>query len=291
MSEAISIEEIIMSDKTCFIITPIGPDNSEIRRAAEGLIDSVIEPVLSKMGFSVTVAHRMSNPGSITRQILSKILNDDLVIVNLTGLNPNVMYELAVRHAARKPVVNLCEIGTNLPFDIIEERTIFYNNDMAGVAEILDKLEIMVEEAIKDEEPDNPIYRATKEEKVLKDIKETDPLKYEMHKRIDSIEESLKILTKSLDSNKSERTVDLTKRLNEYILTIELLNPDYRIEELFIQLTKQGLRILWKEEKNENNILDIKLRSRIDIPLNKFTRNVQEIIGSSAKVLSMFQVS
>jgi hypothetical protein len=115
-------------DKSCFIITPIGGDNTEIRRAAEGVIDAVIIPTLIEIGFkeeNIRVAHRMPNPGAINRQVITRILEDDLAIVNLTGLNANVMYELAVRHAVRKPVVQICEYGTKLPFDITEERTIF----------------------------------------------------------------------------------------------------------------------------------------------------------------------
>jgi hypothetical protein len=53
--------------KKCFIITPIGPDDSIIRRQADGVIDAVIEPVLESLGFNVTVAHRMNEGGSITR--------------------------------------------------------------------------------------------------------------------------------------------------------------------------------------------------------------------------------
>lgn len=100
----------------------------------------------------------MNDAGSITQQLLKHILEDDLVIVNLTGLNPNVMYEVAVRHAIRKPIVQLCEYGTILPFDITDQRTIFYKNDMMGIVEIKDKLRNMIKDASKDESPDNPIY-------------------------------------------------------------------------------------------------------------------------------------
>lgn len=146
--------------KKCFVITPVGEDRSEIRRKADGLISAVIKPVLEKLNIEPVVPHEMNMPGSITTQLIKSILNHELVIANLTGLNPNVMYELAVRHAKRLPVVCVVEEGTELPFDIKLERVIFYEDNMFSVESLKDRLENTIIEALKDKKPDNPIYRA-----------------------------------------------------------------------------------------------------------------------------------
>lgn len=124
----------------CFIITPIGDDTDPIRRHIEGIIDAAIIPALGDQ-YKIVVAHKISEPGSITKQVIDAVYNSKLVIANLTNRNPNVMYELGLRHATGKPVIMIAERGTSLPSDIIMERTIFYYNDALGVLELRDALE------------------------------------------------------------------------------------------------------------------------------------------------------
>ncbi|MDR2687147.1 MAG: hypothetical protein LBB75_05285 [Oscillospiraceae bacterium] len=117
--------------KTCFIITPIGKPTDPIRRHIDGVVQGIKDAIGGE--FDVVVAHEMFEVGSINRQVMQLIYTSDLVITNLTNLNPNVMYELAFRHSVGRPAIVIAEAGTVLPFDVKDERAFEYINDYIGI--------------------------------------------------------------------------------------------------------------------------------------------------------------
>ena len=124
-----------MTRQSCFVICAIGPLGSETRQRADNLFRHVITPVL-RSKFDVTRADRLTAPGLITRQVIQLVIESDLVVADLTGRNPNVYYELALRHTLRRPCVQLIDAGEQLPFDIADTRTIEFDiADLTSVDE------------------------------------------------------------------------------------------------------------------------------------------------------------
>ena len=65
----------------------------------------------------------------------------DLVVADLTGRNPNVFYELALRHTIKKPFVQIMQEGERIPFDVAVMRTIFVDHtDLDSVARCIDEM-------------------------------------------------------------------------------------------------------------------------------------------------------
>jgi hypothetical protein len=130
-----------MSDKPeCFVIAPIGEEQSEIRKRSDLVLDYIIRPVAVEFGYNAVRADQISEPGSITTQVLNRILNAPMVVADLTGSNANVFYELAVRHASRKPYIQIIQKGEKPPFDVGGLRTIEidHNSIPGGDAAIRD---------------------------------------------------------------------------------------------------------------------------------------------------------
>jgi hypothetical protein len=131
--------------KTCFAATPIGEAGSDVRARSDTVLDYVISPVLDPMGYTVTRADKITEAGSITSQVITHLVTSDLAIFDLAGHNPNVFYELGIRHAANKPYVQIDDGKARIPFDITVFRTIIFDyQDVRSIDQAKLQLEEMV---------------------------------------------------------------------------------------------------------------------------------------------------
>lgn len=108
----------------CFYITPIGQENSDERNHSDLFLNNIVEPVLEEFGLKVVRADKISSPGMITSQIIEHIINSKLVIADLSFHNPNVFYELSIRHTFNLPTIHLIRKCDHIPFDLNNFRTI-----------------------------------------------------------------------------------------------------------------------------------------------------------------------
>jgi uncharacterized protein YukE len=120
----------------------------------------VISPVAVACGYQEPVrADHLGAPGIITTQIIERIVEDELVIADLTDSNANVFYELAIRHLIKKPLVQLIEKGQRIPFDVAPTRIIELDHtDLDSVAAAKEELGRQIQASeLEPDKVDNPI--------------------------------------------------------------------------------------------------------------------------------------
>ena len=116
--------------RTCFFIAPIGdkkstnPVSVEHRQHSDTVLNQYIRRALEEQELDVVRADEIAESGMISKQIIDYILNSCLVIADLSYSNPNVFYELCLRHVTGKPTVHLIRKGDTIPFDVGNFRTI-----------------------------------------------------------------------------------------------------------------------------------------------------------------------
>ncbi len=148
-----------MAEKQCFVIAPIGDDDSEVRKRSDKLLKYVIAPVVAEKDYEAIRADQIAEPGLITSQVIQHVAEDDLVVADLTERNPNVFYELAIRHALKRPLVQMIAKGERIPFDVAGMRTVEIDiRDLDSVERAKDDLASQVDAVEKDPESmDTPI--------------------------------------------------------------------------------------------------------------------------------------
>lgn len=141
------------------MIAPIGKDGSDVRLRSDQVLKHIIGPAAAECGYEAVRADKISEPGLITSQVIQHVVEDPLVIADLTGRNPNVFYELAVRHAVRKPVVQIIQAGEAIPFDVAANRTVQVDHhDLDSVAKAREEIVLQIKAAVENpRNVDSPI--------------------------------------------------------------------------------------------------------------------------------------
>jgi hypothetical protein len=153
----------------CFVIMPFGNPKVDAENAKK--LDSIytqwIKPAVESIaipesGEKITChrADKTFRPGEIITHIIENLVSSEIVIADLSGRNPNVFYELGVRHAIRNNCILISDNLDDIPFDLRPLRTIVYQYEPASMLELKNSLEQAVREIIADPNGiDNPVRK------------------------------------------------------------------------------------------------------------------------------------
>jgi len=114
--------------RTCFVLSALGETHSPNRVLAETVTKEIIAPVARSLDYELIRVDRLSGRDDISHQIANELLIADIVIADLTSLNPNVMYEIGIRHAWGLPLIPIALEGTPVPFDLSQVQVVFYGS-------------------------------------------------------------------------------------------------------------------------------------------------------------------
>ena len=134
--------------KKCFIISPIGKPGTDTYQHFQALFNNLLQPTVASFGYDVTRSDEVTKAGAITKEIVTRLGQADLVIADLTNLNPNVFYELGVRHAlrGRGTLMILDSLSQEkIPFDLSAYRVINFESNLQGIGKLQDELRKYIE--------------------------------------------------------------------------------------------------------------------------------------------------
>lgn len=148
--------------KSCFVIMPFGEkiDHNKTIISFDTIYKFIIKDVVEdRLGFTCVRSDEIATAGWIHKDMIEHIMHDDIVIVDITTLNPNVFYELGVRHALRSSVTILLRMkNTKLPFNIRGMRMIEYGLDIESANKAKGEIEQFIYSGLKQRKNDSLVF-------------------------------------------------------------------------------------------------------------------------------------
>ena len=128
----------------CFVVMPFARKFDEVYTA----IKSALE--VEELGIICHRADKVVRGGEVMKDVLHDLAEAELVIVDLTGKNANVFYELGIAHTVRcaESVLLITQTMKHVPFDVQHYRCIKYTLGDDGLMELRNKLAQMVKTEI-----------------------------------------------------------------------------------------------------------------------------------------------
>ena len=115
-----SVEATPASTKTAFCAMPFHKDFLDVYFLG-------ILPAVREAGFDLLRVDQTHSFRGITQRVWDGIANSSFVIADLSGHNPNVMYEVGLAHALGCRTFLLKDDATDIPFDVRDHMVLNYS--------------------------------------------------------------------------------------------------------------------------------------------------------------------
>jgi len=157
-----------MSQKICFVVMGFGK-KMDYENSKEVDLDRIYKKVIKELfekdlkDYELIRADEIAGSSIIDVSMYTLLMKSDLVIADITTLNPNAIYELGVRHTLKPySTIIMAEEQCKIPFDLNHSRFLVYKE----IGENLDNKEadiirMQLKEfvvASEKKEPDSPLY-------------------------------------------------------------------------------------------------------------------------------------
>ena len=157
----------------CFTIMPYG-------EWFDTYYNEIYAPAIKEAGLESKRADDLYRPSSIVHDIWQYTKECKMVLADLTGKNPNVLYELGLAHAIAKPVIIIVDKREDIPYDLRALRIIEYDKNAQNWGQLLKEKIINAIKEVK-HSPIKAVPHAF-----------LDAIKFDNDKKISTTKESLK---------------------------------------------------------------------------------------------------
>jgi len=144
--------------KKCFVIMPFSDTQSCTKQEWTGIFKGIIKPAVEESGLGYECERSVAERQNIVKGILEALNKANVVIADLTDNNPNVFYELGVRHTLTNRTVLIAQGEKHIPFDLRPYPVAFYSKSLTNIEEFKSDIRKKLEDIEGNpERSDNPV--------------------------------------------------------------------------------------------------------------------------------------
>ena len=221
--------------KKCFVIMPISKTKSCTADEWTSIFDEMIKPAVTGSRLGFTCERSKPRTGNLIKDILNELNRADVVIADLTDMNPNVFYELGVRHTLRNRTILIAQDKRYVPSDLRSYWVLVYDKHLPGLQDFKNKIRDILREMIKNpEKPDSPVADFLGERNIVllsqersANLRKLTALVSELSYNISLVDSVLSTVKKNEEARKEKRPPSVTSvRFYNACLTL-LLSTRY----------------------------------------------------------------
>jgi len=142
--------------KKCFVIMPFSETDSLAEGKWTEIFEHIIKPAVEESGLGYDCKRYSLGRANIIKDILKDLNRAQVVVADLTDNNPNVLWELGVRHVLKRRTILIAQDKKCLPSDLKDYPVIPYDQTKAGFDKFKEDIKGKLEDIEADpEKPDS----------------------------------------------------------------------------------------------------------------------------------------
>ena len=284
----------MVKKKLCFVIMPFSATKRCTTEEWTDIFENVHKPAITGSRLGYKCERSKIRTGAFIKDILMQLNQADVVLADLTDMNPNVFYELGVRHTLRTRTILVSQTMDDVPSDLKQYGVMTYNTTLSGVTEYKKKISKILKEIRNDpNRPDNPVSDYLNLKTIVTDPFEAKTIEKKLIALVSECSYNLSVMDSALGIVDPESTKVTNARFR--MGALELLTSTYYIyptgdyikfaNDLLFRLTLQNARLDLLKAKDFRN----PVKKTISETYPKFKKNLKEFMRQSYKILKDFR--
>lgn len=284
----------MVKKKLCFVIMPFSATKRCTTEEWTEIFENIHKPAIigSRLGYKCE--RSKIRTGAFIKDILMQLNQADVVLADLTDMNPNVFYELGVRHTLRTRTILVSQTMDDVPSDLKQYGVITYNTTPNGVTEYKKEISKILKDIRNNpDRPDNPVSDYLNLKTIVTDLSEAKTIEKKLIALVSECSYNLSVIDSALRIADPEKTTITSFRFR--MGALELLTSTYYIyptddyiktaNNLLFRLTMQNARLdLLKAEDFRNSV-----KKTISETYPKFKKNLKGFMRQTYKTLKNFR--